>query len=218
MSAYINIPDFVERKGSLFLRSDHMNYSRATLNSNWHQARESEPKDYDISKHETRDLCKATYERIGDVTNGQLPNTTYQDFSEQINLKADFTEMESKKPMVNSTTVGGVDLDRETGSPKKGYGAVLPRHHPEHNKCHFETTHGSDYKPPFPYTPAEEKPQDFQDYSLAYKKCHSQFADTADYRRSGRNTWQDETGLYSNSHLKAECPSYTRTNPLIVKD
>lgn len=29
------LPQFVERKGSLFLRSDHMNYGRGTLNSNW---------------------------------------------------------------------------------------------------------------------------------------------------------------------------------------
>lgn len=29
------VPDYYERKGSLNLRSDHMNYGRATLNSNW---------------------------------------------------------------------------------------------------------------------------------------------------------------------------------------
>lgn len=29
-------PPVVERKGSLFLRSDHMKYGRATLNSNWY--------------------------------------------------------------------------------------------------------------------------------------------------------------------------------------
>ena len=29
------IPDFIERKGSLFLRSDHMDYGRPTLVSNW---------------------------------------------------------------------------------------------------------------------------------------------------------------------------------------
>ena len=37
-----------------------------------HQARESEPKDYDLSKHDERDLCKATYDRIGDVTDGVI--------------------------------------------------------------------------------------------------------------------------------------------------
>jgi hypothetical protein len=30
------VPDYYERKGALFLRSDHMNYGRATLNSNWY--------------------------------------------------------------------------------------------------------------------------------------------------------------------------------------
>ena len=35
MAAVEGVPDYVERKGSLFLRSNHMNYSRATLNSNW---------------------------------------------------------------------------------------------------------------------------------------------------------------------------------------
>ena len=29
------IPDLMERKGSLFLRSEHMDYGRATLVSNW---------------------------------------------------------------------------------------------------------------------------------------------------------------------------------------
>ena len=38
---------------------------------NWrHQARQQEPKDYDISKGDVRDLCKPTYHRIGNVTDG----------------------------------------------------------------------------------------------------------------------------------------------------
>ena len=35
MSDHGGVPNFVESKGSLFMRSDHMNYSRAILNSNW---------------------------------------------------------------------------------------------------------------------------------------------------------------------------------------
>jgi hypothetical protein len=59
------LPQFVERKGSLTLRSDHMTYGRATLNSNWHQAREAEPKDYDIGADvNARNLHKATYDRL----------------------------------------------------------------------------------------------------------------------------------------------------------
>lgn len=211
--SYMEVPDYAERKGSLFLRSNHMNYSRAILNSNWHQAREAEPKDYDLNKDPVRDLCKASYHRIGNVTDGSIPNTTYQDFSQQIFQKDDFTEQEPRKPMINSETVSHVDLNRDTGRPKSGYNAVLPSHHPEHDKAFFDTTHRSDYKPPYPYTPAEEKPKDFEDYSLALKRCHSQFTDTADYRRPGRNTWQDESGIYANSHLKAECPVYKPANP-----
>ena len=32
---YLLVPDYVERKGSLYLRSGYMNYGRPTLNSNW---------------------------------------------------------------------------------------------------------------------------------------------------------------------------------------
>lgn len=214
MATYI--PDTTERKGSLFLRCDHMNYGRATLNSNWHQAREAEPKEYDLSKDPVRDLCKATYHRIGNITDGTLPQTTYQDFSEQvIKAREQFTEQEATKPMINTETVGDADMDRDTGSPEKGYGAVLPGHHPEWNKVRFDTTHRVDYGAPFPFTRAEEKPQEFPDHSMAYKKCQSQFTDTASHRREGRNTWQDESGIYTNSHLKAECPTFKRFDPIL---
>ena len=47
-----------------------------------HQAREAEPKDYDISQNDHRDLGTATYMRIGDFTDGvciksMLYNTVY---------------------------------------------------------------------------------------------------------------------------------------------
>ncbi len=77
-----------------------------------HQAREAEPKDYDISKHPQRDLCKATYNRIGNVTDGSLPLTTYQTLGQQSQLKDDFTEQEPKKYMINLETAGHMNLDR----------------------------------------------------------------------------------------------------------
>lgn len=54
------------------------------------------------------------------------------------------------------------------------------------------------------YTILQEKPADFPDLSPAYRKCNSQFTDTADYRRPGRNTWQDESGVYANTHYKRQ--------------
>jgi len=211
-SDYATHPDYVERKGSLFLRSDHMNYSRPTLNSNWHQAREAEPKDYDLNKAPIRDLCNSTYDRIGNATDGSLPITNYQAQAQQIFLKADFTERESVKHMVTMETAGHMELDRNTGTG--GSGSVLPQHQAEHNKFHFETTNATDFLPPYPYTPAEEKPADVPDHSIAYKRCNSQFTDRADYRRGGRNTWQDETGVYANAHLKGQAPPYMKTCPI----
>ncbi|XP_074643707.1 cilia- and flagella-associated protein 95-like [Tubulanus polymorphus] len=214
MSTGFVLPDFVERKGSLFLRCDHMNYSRATLNSNWHQARESETKDYEISTDSVRDLRRATYNRIGNITDGTLPNTTYQELCNQSLLKNQFQEQEIGKSLVNEETFGDINNDRDTGAPKNGYGSVLPCHNPDHDKQHLETTHRADYIPPYPYTPAEEKPKDFADHSLAYKKCNSQFSDTADYRRLGRNTWQDESGIYTNTHYKRQLSTYQPTQTI----
>ncbi|XP_013398605.1 protein C9orf135 [Lingula anatina] len=207
------LPDYIERKGSLFLRSNHMNYARATLNSNWHQAREAEPKDFDISKTERRDLSKATYKRIGNVTDGSLPNTTYQDHAAQVSLKKDFQEQATSKPMVNLETFAHTNLDRDTGHPQRGFGSVLPRHHPEYNKHHLETTYGADYFPPYTYTPAPERPPDFPDNSWSYRKMHSQFTDTTDYRRVGWNTWADESGVYSNTVAKRTVFQPTNTIP-----
>ena len=77
-----------------------------------HQAREAEPRDYDMNRNEQRDLCTATYERIGNVTDGSLPKTTYQEMGDQYNLKKDFTEREVTKHMINEDTYSLVDLDR----------------------------------------------------------------------------------------------------------
>ncbi|ESO94907.1 hypothetical protein LOTGIDRAFT_144812 [Lottia gigantea] len=206
------VPDFVERKGSMFLRSNHMNYARATLTSNWYvDSREAEPKNYDINRDPTRDLCKATYDRIGDITDGSLPKTTYQEHSEEIFLKKrEFEEKKTTKPMITVENVSNLKIDRDIGSPNKGYGSVLPRHDPDHNKYYLESTHRADFTPPYPYQPSQ-----VPDLSIAFKKCHSQFTDTSDYRRNGRNTWQDESGIYNNTHYKRQI--YKVADPIPVQ-
>lgn len=55
----------------------------------------------------------------------------------------------------------------------------------------------------------------YADYNDAVKRCLSQFTDTAGHRRSGRNTWQDESGVYANGLLKSACPYYSRTYTLM---
>ena len=58
------------RSGAMSLRANVANYSRLVKTGNWHQAREQEPKDYDISKGDRRELKRSTYNRIGNVTDG----------------------------------------------------------------------------------------------------------------------------------------------------
>ena len=45
---------------------------------------------------------------------------------------------------------------RDTGTPGDQW-TVLPRHNPDHNLQYFETTQGTDYKPPHPFIPEEVK-------------------------------------------------------------
>ena len=58
-----------------------------------------------------------------------------------------------------------------------------------------------------PQTPPPEP-----DQSALWRKCHSQFTDVDDYRRHGRNTWQDESGVYANSMIKEQ--TIKPTNPI----
>lgn len=39
---------------------------------------------------------------------------------------------------------------RETETPQRGFGSVLPRHNPDYNKFHLESTHKADFTPPDP--------------------------------------------------------------------
>ena len=151
---------------------------------------------------------------IGNVTDGRGHyETTYQGFCNQLNLKDDWRERCPKKSMIDDQSrVEGLPLERETGRPESGSFSVLPRHDPDHNKFYSETTTNTHYKAPFPYTPAEEKPADFEDYSLAYKGI-SQFTDPGGHRRVGRNTWWDESGVYHNARHRSECPAYRISDP-----
>nr|XP_016846502.1 PREDICTED: uncharacterized protein C9orf135 homolog isoform X1 [Anolis carolinensis]XP_016846503.1 PREDICTED: uncharacterized protein C9orf135 homolog isoform X1 [Anolis carolinensis]XP_016846504.1 PREDICTED: uncharacterized protein C9orf135 homolog isoform X1 [Anolis carolinensis] len=89
---------------------------------------------------------------------------------------------------------------RETGRPERGLGAVLPYHSPNRFKMLLDTTYHIDYVPPYDYQPYVTL--DPAGYSVVHRKCHSQFCDTADYRRHGINTWQDESGVYANADLR----------------
>ncbi|XP_057305932.1 cilia- and flagella-associated protein 95-like isoform X1 [Hydractinia symbiolongicarpus] len=206
-----------EQKGSLSLRSDHMDYGRATLVSNWHQAREAEPKDHDIHKigqydAKNRNLHQSTYNRILNVTDGTFPVSTSHDHMNQIKLRKDFEEKVSRHAMIDHSTFHHTTKHRNTGTPERGFGSILPRHPTNHNTRYLDTTYEVDYRNTYPYEPSPVIVNDDKDESAAYRKCHSQFTDVADYRRHGRNTWHNESGTYANSETKKEV--FKTTNPI----
>uniref|UniRef100_A0A803J2I8 Uncharacterized protein n=1 Tax=Xenopus tropicalis TaxID=8364 RepID=A0A803J2I8_XENTR len=162
----------------------------------WHQNREAEPKDYDLATLPVgkKNLCQSTYRSLGKVEISDWKTTTEDQLS-QVQLKKDYEARDVPKSMVNENTIDVV-ANRQTDHSQRGY--VLPQHDKDHGKMHLKTTYYIDYS--FPFQPTTIP--DVRDCSAAYKKCHSQFTDTADYRRHGRNTWQDESGIYANHQIK----------------
>jgi len=203
-----------ERKGTMFLRSDEMHYGRAVLTSKWHQAREAEPKDYDMNKADVRDLRKSTYKQIGTISDS-LPDSTYTDH---------FTA-KTLPPRQNGEAEKKTDhqIEKELGRSLHAT-VVMPVHSSAKYPHHYLTTHLDDYRPYGSYTSniealrrqkeEEDKARDAVN-SAAVRRCLSQFADTTGPRRAGRNTWQDESGVYANSALKFSCHHYAPTYTLM---
>ncbi|CAD5111848.1 DgyrCDS1112 [Dimorphilus gyrociliatus] len=205
----------MEQKGSLHLRSDQSNYGRAVMVSNWHQVREQEPKDYNISLGDERNLKLGTYKRLGSLQGDVIPNTTYQDQCEQLKLKSKFSDQQNRQPMVNEHNVHRMNQTLQSES--------LPRHSEGHNKTHWETTHLTDFKSPHPFATCKDSQEKCDSTAesrdvlntLARKRCISQFTDVTNHRRTGRNTWHDESGVYANAKIKEQMLSSER-NPILA--
>ncbi|XP_015221901.2 cilia- and flagella-associated protein 95 [Lepisosteus oculatus] len=189
-----------------------MYYSRPTLVSNWHQNREAEPKDYDLTvcSEGKKNLLRSTYKNLGRCGNTDWITTTEGQLS-QCHLKKDYEIRETPKPLVKADNFNSACFDRETRRPKTGFSEVLPRHQAGHNKIDMDTTYALDYLPPYSYS-TQSCVGDQAECSAAYRRCQSQFTDTADYRRQGRNTWQDESGVYGNSHIRRRV--FPRSHPI----
>ncbi|XP_078251595.1 cilia- and flagella-associated protein 95-like [Rhinoraja longicauda] len=189
-----------DRKGSLTLRSTQKTYDRPVLVCNWYQHREAEPKDYDVDaipRGKRKNLHRSTYKRFSNLNDGEwMTSTEY--FMSQINLKDDY-RLREKKPILNIKGTIKDFFERTSGCPEANHYSVVPRHHPDHYKMLLETTYTYDFPPPYHYIPSsEEEPEKITDF----RRYNSQFVDTDDYRRWGRNTWLDESGIYPNSDLK----------------
>ncbi|MEE6459314.1 hypothetical protein FKM82_000595 [Ascaphus truei] len=105
-------PDLLERKGSLYLRSNHtMQYDRPTLVSGWHQSREAEPKDYDVTALPLgkKNMSRSTYTRIGNVEN-DIWDTSTEDHLSQIHLQKDYEVKDVPKLMINEGNIDTVNI------------------------------------------------------------------------------------------------------------
>ncbi|XP_004637264.1 protein C9orf135 homolog [Octodon degus] len=193
--------DLLERKGSLTLRSHHKKYSRPVLVYSWHHDREALPKDYDIEGPEkVKKLCNSTYWRLGTDEPPIWISETHEQMS-QVFLKRELAERKSKALLNEETLCSGI-IERDTGLPATGYGAVFTRHPPERGKMYDLTTYSEDYVPHYDYQPRDYACRD--DYSIVHRKCRSQFTDLDGSKRFGINTWHDESGIYGNSDMKRE--------------
>ncbi|XP_054110953.2 cilia- and flagella-associated protein 95 isoform X2 [Callithrix jacchus] len=125
--------DLVERKGSLTLRSHHKKYSKPVLVYSWHRDREAFPKDYDIEDPEkVKKLCNSAYRRLGTDESPVWISETHEKLS-QVCLNTEVADMKSKA-LLNEETVSSGIIERVTGLPPVGFGAVLPRHPPDRSK------------------------------------------------------------------------------------
>uniref|UniRef100_A0A8C3XCL7 Cilia and flagella associated protein 95 n=1 Tax=Catagonus wagneri TaxID=51154 RepID=A0A8C3XCL7_9CETA len=125
--------DLTERKGSLTLRSHHKKYSKPVLVYSWHRDREAYPKDYDIEgPEEVKKLCNSTYCRLGTHEPPVWKSETHEKMA-QVYLNTEFTEIKSK-PLLNEETINSGIIERDTGLPATGFGALFTRHPPDWRK------------------------------------------------------------------------------------
>lgn len=203
--------DLTERKGSLTLRSHHKKYSKPVLVYSWNHDREAYPKDYDIEgPEEVKKLCNSTYCRLGTHEPTVWKSETHEKMA-QVYLNTEFTEIKSKA-LLNEESISSGIIERDTGLPATGFGALFTKHPPDWRKMYTLTTYAEEYAPPYQYQPFDYPCQD-DDYSVVHRKCRSQFTDLNGSKRFGINTWHDESGIYANSYLKRKLYSLT-TSPI----
>ncbi|XP_074186645.1 cilia- and flagella-associated protein 95 isoform X2 [Rhinolophus sinicus] len=144
--------DLLERKGSLTLRSHHKKYSKPVLVYSWHRDREAYPKDYDIEgPEEIKKLCNSTYGRLGTDEPPTWISETQEQMA-QVYLNTELAEMKSKA-LLNEETMNSGIVERDTGLPMTGFGALFTRHPPDRHKLYALTTYAENYTPPYDYRP-----------------------------------------------------------------
>ncbi|XP_062937130.1 cilia- and flagella-associated protein 95 isoform X1 [Cynocephalus volans] len=125
--------DLLQRKGSLTLRSHHKRYSKPVLVYSWHHDREAFPKNYDIEGPEqVKKLCNSTYWRLGTDEPPIWISETHEQMS-QVCLNTELATVKSKALLNEETMCCGI-IERDTGLPATGFGALFTRHPPDLSK------------------------------------------------------------------------------------
>ncbi|XP_036289736.1 protein C9orf135 homolog isoform X2 [Pipistrellus kuhlii] len=114
-------------------------------------------------------------------------------------LNTELAQIKSKALLNEETLLSGI-VERDTGLPLTGFGALFTRHPPDWRKMCALTTYAENYTRPYDYQPLDYPCQD--DYSIVHRKCCSQFTDLNGSKRYGINTWHDESGIYANADVK----------------
>lgn len=203
------VPNYIETKGSLFLRSNaNSKYAEPVLTNSWHIANQANPKDYDINQP-NGNLLSSTYNHLGsDQNQPQFKSTTHAALEQREQLGHDYEEQSTVKKMVDKKSYRNCNM-REGSAAE----SVLPKHPPGYDQMHLESTHRTDYQPPYPFTSQPPKP--VADNTAAYRKCVSQFTDVDTWKRDGRNTFHDESGVYANETAKRE--AFPKTNTILQR-
>uniref|UniRef100_A0A452QNW3 Cilia and flagella associated protein 95 n=1 Tax=Ursus americanus TaxID=9643 RepID=A0A452QNW3_URSAM len=125
--------DLLERKGSLTLRSHHKKYSKPVLVYSWHHDREAYPKDYDIEGPEDiKKLCNSTYWRLGTDEPPIWISEAHEQMA-QVYLNRELAKIK-RKALLNDETMSSGIIERDTGLPATGFGALFTRHPPDRHK------------------------------------------------------------------------------------
>jgi len=199
-----------DRPGTILLRHNGvLPYDERILVSNWQEAALGYPKDFDSNFPDLINKRAANYRRWG-MEDQTCPISECRDRMADVERKGEFTEKQTRLPMINAENFFRlVSLERPMSLEGR---QPLPRHSKDHNKGRYNTTYCVDYLAPYSYTPKPPNPIEI-DWSPAVRRMKSQFTDVADYRRNGRNTWLDESGIYANQEAKRKF--FPIRNPLL---
>ncbi|CAH2294098.1 Hypothetical predicted protein [Pelobates cultripes] len=136
------------------------------------------------------------------MSKGDWRTTSAEQLS-QIHLKKDY-EVKDVSKLINEDNIDTLNVERHTGHPEHGFGAVLPHHNKEHGKMNLETTYCTDYTSPYHYSPPlTPEPVSNQSQQCREIRSPAHTAAVADWQKTGDRAGGSKPLLWGRS-LDAE--------------